>query len=253
MIVLNVVIPAFLALLGGILATKALPDDKRRERSRWIALFVVLVLIAIILAFIQQVKVTREKQEAEAKAASNEKALFGENKFTQGQLDSINKVLSSLVSGTTHDSTFTKDVIKALASTSKIASASAEHAFSNSQLRDSAIDLARRLRALQTSFDDASEKIMMERPGKLTTRDEWAKFNAARDEKETLLRGKFEEDFVPLRAEAINMRSQLLNRLPAQEENADVNRMLKYGALAGPHPLYELATYYEKLARLLAQ
>lgn len=92
-ILLNVVIPSVLAVAGGILAVKALSNDKRVERARWITLFVGLAIAAIVLAFIQQVRLTTQQAIVDQKAAANELRASNDNRYIQGRLDSIVQVM----------------------------------------------------------------------------------------------------------------------------------------------------------------
>jgi hypothetical protein len=55
----------------------------------------------------------------------------------------------------------------------------------------------------------------------------------------------------PIRKEAIALRRQILNRVPQQPENTDVTVVLDDNSLAGPHPLYGVADYFEGLAQTL--
>ena len=102
---LNVVIPSLLAVAGGVLAIRAFRDAKSTERWAWLGVFVFLFLVAVVLAFAQQVLFTEEQKRSDDKAAQIEarrsdeaKYTQGQLSFTQGQLESINKVLSTVVS-----------------------------------------------------------------------------------------------------------------------------------------------------------
>jgi hypothetical protein len=75
------------------LAVKALSNDKRVERARWITLFVWLAIAAIVLAFIQQVRLTTQQAIVDQKAAANELRASNDNRYIQGRLDSIVQVM----------------------------------------------------------------------------------------------------------------------------------------------------------------
>ena len=119
-ILLNVAIPSALALAGGILAAKALPDPKRTERALWASLFIGLALMAIVLAFIQQVRLTNQQQKADAVAAQRDGELRGENKYTQGQLDTLTKVLVSASSSFSSSSDYKATIGALLAATGRV-------------------------------------------------------------------------------------------------------------------------------------
>jgi energy-coupling factor transporter transmembrane protein EcfT len=122
-ILLNVAIPSLLALAGGILAIRAFREAKSPERWAWIGVFFGLALVAIVLAFVQQVRFTSQQKEMDAKEASAELRSTNDNKYMQGQLDSINKVLTTVVSKP-GDSGLIKDLLKSLASQASDASRS---------------------------------------------------------------------------------------------------------------------------------
>ncbi len=87
-ILLNVVIPCALALAGGILAARSLSDDKRVERSRWMALLYALPALAIVLAFVQQVRISSRDEGAKPEQQAKDIKTEGDVKYTQGELDS---------------------------------------------------------------------------------------------------------------------------------------------------------------------
>ena len=68
---------------------KALPNAKLVERSWWIAGFIFLFLIGLVLSIVQQVRITSAQQGADAVAHAKDIQNEGATKFTQGQLDSI--------------------------------------------------------------------------------------------------------------------------------------------------------------------
>lgn len=255
-ILLAVVIPFALAVAGGILAIKALPPEAQVRRNWWISLFVALTLIGIVLAFAQQVLLTKEQKEADEKGNAREVRMISDTKFTQGQLDSINKVLTAVISKS-GDSGLVKEVLKALAGQAAQAGNSGQQSYSNSQLRDAALDLARRLREFQLRFSVASQDLLESYRKKAMAavqnkdKEESSRlFNEHRAAIDALDNSE-KADFVPLRAESLNMRSQLLNRLPPQPEDRIVKGVLDDEFLGGAEPLYKVSSYFERLARLL--
>jgi hypothetical protein len=260
-VLLSVAIPFVLAVMGGILAVRSLPAEKfRYERWWWVASFICIALLGIVLAFVQQLILTKEQKETEQKASEAEFRLRSEGRYTQGQLDTMTKVLTALASKPT-DPSISKSLIQALAMSTQTSTASLPKTFSNQQLWDAAIDLSRRLRVFEIQMSEAErqsrdrfDKAVAELPGKLfqdkdqtaiqlawnTMTSESAKASAART-----------AAFGSLRSEAMNMRTQLLNRLPPQPENPTVRMVLDSDVIAGPHPISMLADYIESKARLL--
>jgi hypothetical protein len=93
---LAVVVPGLMALVGGILAARALPTEPGRKSPEmwyWICGFVFLFLVSIVLAFVQQVRSTAQEHLAEQKAAQAELRSTSEAKYMQGQLDTTNRIL----------------------------------------------------------------------------------------------------------------------------------------------------------------
>jgi hypothetical protein len=98
-ILIAVVVPGLMAVIGGILAAKALPTEpgkKNREMWYWISGFVVLFLVSVLLAFVQQIRSTTQQLAAEQKAAQAELKSGGDIKYMQGQLDTMNRVLATV-------------------------------------------------------------------------------------------------------------------------------------------------------------
>jgi zinc transporter ZupT len=83
-ILLNVAIPSLLAVAGGALAIRALTDSKRWERPIWISVFIGLAAGAVVLAFVQQVRLTAQQKQSDDKSAANELRMSNDNKYMQG-------------------------------------------------------------------------------------------------------------------------------------------------------------------------
>ncbi len=158
-ILLNVAIPSALALAGGILAANALSEEKGVQRAWWSALFIGLALMAIVLAFIQQVRFTTQQQKSDYISQQRDSELKGENKYTQGQLDTLTKVLTSMNSSLTGDSGY-KTMVSALLSAARSNSTSrpigveppAIQRMSNDQLRSKVIEFANALRKESSDY-----------------------------------------------------------------------------------------------------
>lgn len=253
-ILLNVFIPSLLTLAGGILAIRSFRDVRSIERWVWISVFVFLFLVAVVLGFVQQVMLTSQQKKSDDKAAASELRSNGEIRYMQGQLDSINKVLTTTVSKS-GDSGLAKDLLKALASQAS----DAAKPYSNSQLRDAALDLARRLREFQFRFATDEAKMyqtyfpQIAAANKNKDTEAADKIQGQLVSAEVALHNREQMEFGSLRAEAMNMRTQLLNRLPPQPDNMMVQLVLDRGVLAGASPIYEVASYIEQLARLLPE
>jgi len=141
-ILLNVCIPCLLAVCGGVLAVRALPVSKARERFVWIAVFVGIAVLGIVLAFFQQVRITMQQQMEDRRTAARELQTQSASTYTQGQLDSINKILSVFVANSSGSPLGDRKVLEALLS----ASASAkEHAQSSSAQNQASAPLRERL------------------------------------------------------------------------------------------------------------
>jgi hypothetical protein len=95
-ILIAVVVPGLMAVLGGILAAKALPTEPGKKNGQmwfYVLVFVFLFLISVGLAFVQQIRSTAQQRAADEKAARAELKSTGDIKFVQGQLDTMNRVL----------------------------------------------------------------------------------------------------------------------------------------------------------------
>lgn len=120
-LLLNIIIPSLLAVAGGVLAIRTFRDAKSAERWAWIGVFLFLFVIAVVLGFIQQIRQTSQQEEVDEKTAAAELRNEGNVKYMQGQLDSINKVLTTVVSQG-GDSGLAKTLLKALAAQASAAS-----------------------------------------------------------------------------------------------------------------------------------
>jgi hypothetical protein len=98
-ILLAVVVHGLMAVIGGILAAKALPTEpgkKNRETWYWISGFVFRFLVSVGLAFVQQIRSTKQQITTDEKATQAELKSNGEIKYMQGQLDTMNRVLGTV-------------------------------------------------------------------------------------------------------------------------------------------------------------
>jgi hypothetical protein len=235
---LNIVIPSLLAVAGAALAIRAFKDANSRERWTWIAVFAVLFVLAVGLGLVQQVRLTAQQRASDEKNAASELRLSNENKYTQGQLDSINKVLTTvataMVSNGGSSPALLKELLKALASQAGDAS---KKIYSNTQLKEAAFVVARKLRGLHQGFADSINSIPT---------------SPSRDSEIAIQLGKHKAEVVQLLPEVRHIRTLILSRIPAQSENAAITRVIDAEKLSnsGKEPV-EIADYLEGLARLL--
>jgi hypothetical protein len=155
-IAIGVVIPFALALAGGALAIKALPNSEFNERITWIGIFVFLCLVGVGLSFYQQIRFTKAQTIADQTVQREKLQQEGEVKYTQGELDSINKVLGQVVSaGNSGTQTIAKALLQgalsATSSGSKGVEPPAIEKMTNQQLRTKVIGFVNALRAVCTN------------------------------------------------------------------------------------------------------
>jgi hypothetical protein len=146
-IFLSVCVPGLMALIGGILAARALPskDDKRNpELYLWASGFLLLFVVSLILAFIQQVRITTQQAESVKEVHEKELKSNGDIKYMQGELDSIGNVLK--VSGQGDPATVASILKSITVSTTRGVEAPAIERMTNQQLRAKVIEFARALR-----------------------------------------------------------------------------------------------------------
>lgn len=148
---LTVAIPILLAVAGGILAIRALPSDtQHRERFGWIVVFIFLGVVGLVLGFVQQVRTTTQEHALEEKAQERDIRQEGDVKYTQGELDSVNKVLGQIyAAGASGTQTISKALLQgALAATSRNNGVEppAIERMTNRQLREKVINFVNYLR-----------------------------------------------------------------------------------------------------------
>jgi len=117
---------------------------------------------------------------------------------------------------------------------------SPKSADANQLLRDTTLDLVRKLRELQLWWDTENERI-----GFGGDNEQFRQFMRRNVGKQV------DSKFQPLRAQAKELKNELLKKLPSQEPNETVNMLLDTGVPAGVKPLYEIADYFDQLARML--
>lgn len=166
-LLLSVAIPTLLALGGGLLAVIALGKDKTGRKTFWITYFIVLTLVAIGLAFVQQVRLTEGQKIVAKEDNAKQLRIESEQRYTQGQLDSINRVLTSVVSSPNLPSTYASTLSGLLSATKQASNSSARPlnptslaGISNEELFAQATSVAAHLSAIgahyRTAIEDAS-------------------------------------------------------------------------------------------------
>ena len=280
-IVLNVAIPSILAILGGILAVRSLPVGAvKYERWLWVSAFLGLALIAIVLSFVQQVRTTTQQREADEKSARTVNDLRSDGKYTQGQLDSINKVLTAIVANPQANSSGTQKALEALLFTTMSAQTKSQQEIdsqikaqyvSNAELSKRGIDFANRLRKFHSDWQQKEMATwnLATRGTPGMTPEQRAEYARNYDQIYAQRDLEYKTVFV---GEAIYLRDELISRLKAkgeQDVNPTPDPVIKQfaptmpdtnstsvaialsGSLAGGADS-ALADYIEKLSRKLA-
>jgi hypothetical protein len=155
-----------MALIGGILAARALPskDDKRNpELYFWASGFLVLFIVSLVLAFCQQVRITAQQAVSVKDAHEKELNSEGNIKYMQGELDSIGKVLT--VSGQGDPATVASILKSITVPTSRGVEAPAIERMTNQQLRKKVTDFANALRKECANYTAQVESQALSRRG----------------------------------------------------------------------------------------
>jgi hypothetical protein len=239
------IVPLVLAAYGGHLAADTFANDKKRCRRTKLK-FWGLCFIGIFLAFYQQYR----QVKAGAKQDAINSAQATQIKELPAQISKIvaaqySPLIDRLVPAAP---VLPRSVLPKVTPSSPVVS--------NEQLREAAFTLARNLRELQSQFSNDLESILGTKVTKGT--QDGQKYQIDQNlwnERNKRIQGRyiqFQSDFGTYRAQAINIRDSILNRLPPQPEPpTQVKTTLDYGSIAGAEPLYALADYIEGLARQL--
>lgn len=258
-ILLNAAIPSILAILGGILAVRALPAEKfHHERWFWISAFIGLALVAVALTSVQQVILTTQQSEAERRSNEKENSLRLDNRYTQGQLDTMTKVLTSLASKT-ESGGITKDVLGALAMAARASSPAPVEplgkpgfrGLTNRELRDRALALVSNVRSIEQQYEKETASWI----------EMWSANTGKFDATKAILDADAREKarWEPFRVESRMLLEEMLYRLPvdvlpkAQMERETTDMVIEQDMLAGSYPLRDVSDYLERLALLLPQ
>lgn len=165
-ILIAVGVPGLMALCGGILAARALPREGDRVNPEvwiWSAGFLCLFLVSLILAVVQQVRITTAQQAQEQVAHQKELQDTGTMKFMAGQLDSISKALGSPAFAS--DPKAIVGILKSMTTTAHTPDLSlpAIQTWSNKKLRDEIISVANDMRQAASTYETQSSQMTNQR------------------------------------------------------------------------------------------
>jgi hypothetical protein len=266
---LAIAIPFLLAGAGGFLATRTLPKHtKRQEFWCWIGVFSGLLIVGIVLGVIQQVRLATQQHEAEKTVAAEKLRNEGNVKYTQGQLDSINKVLVSVVnSGGTNGLTASllKGALKASEGSSHGAGVEppAIQRMTNAQLRQRVIDFAnemRRYKADQDRSQDSAIESEQQKNAKLRASGaSEAQIKQDWDQSRQQDMRRYSEQSLYIQTEFVGRANEFkdeLDRRSGPQPMTDMETHLSfwYGGGIGNFSsmnLQVMADYFERMARLL--
>jgi hypothetical protein len=256
-ILLTVLLPGLMALFGGILAARSLPSEpgkRNPEKWGWIAIFMFLFLVSVVLAFVQQVRATHAQQVSDDKAHQLEVKNTGDVKYMQGQLDSINKVLGTLSANS--DPKQTASILRGLMPI-MASGKSALEKISDKQLQIKVLEFVRQMREFGNKFNQQEAQqtqqqmaAMMAIPSSDATRksDEWTKQNQITSRMYDQFQFDFKDQFLGV---ALSYRDELLRRLGPQPPETGIDRPMALEGWIAPLSVDATATYLEKLARKL--
>jgi hypothetical protein len=260
-ILLAVVIPGFMALAGGILAAKALPTvaGKRNvEKWYWSSVFILLFVVGVVLAFVQQVRDTSRRENEQQNVRVEELRTHGDLKYLQGQLDTQNSLLAKLASS--GDPTTGKAIVAALASV--VGARTEAEKSTNKQLCEKAHALAAKIWEFQTSYQEEERNVYLhahDDPKNRALDPDAA--NALRmrvTQQENEMRKKHEEDFrAQFFVDAKYLRDSMFERLSESQRvslrtnNAQFDMNLNVGTLNGAANEYGIANYLEEITKVV--
>jgi hypothetical protein len=234
--VLTVIIPVIMAAMGGFLAAKVLPVKEKSsiERWAWMGAFVFLAVIAIVLSFYQQVRVTNKEELASNERHKYELASNGEIKFLQGQQDTTNNLLGKLIQSNSLPQA-TIEILRGLRRPEPTQAVKDKteypHYLTNRQLREDAERLVASLRDLLNRANYQEQKFAQEynsvmaatigkNPKEWTDLEKQQRRNSLEGQGQrmlTLNQTAIQEYNTRFRADAVLIRNEILARLPREE------------------------------------
>lgn len=226
---------------------------------RWGAVAVFSILgIAIIIMVVVRARIARNDQEAANKRQERLQESLDETRLDSAKSTSfLSGQVTTLTDLIAHPPP--NEDLRRIAEEIRQAGAGSPQ-LSNAEWRDAALALADRLRKFQlktTGESDRSSWSCYERgieAFRKGDKDGARKVTSDYMLEHQNLHSRRTNEFGPLRVESLQMRTQLLARLPPQPDDVlsrDAGMVLDSGFLAGPSPVSGLADYIERLARLL--
>jgi hypothetical protein len=200
------------------------------------------------------------EQRSQAEHAQEQLRNEGNLKYMQGQLDSMNRTLASVLQNSTPDKTvaIVRSIVAANSPPKPPTPTKTEYgALTNTELQNAAIKLANDLRELEgqeRAEQYQTGNARMDAIRQASTEDEkskvWNQYNNLDSQRDLTYQTRFRQQF---QGSAQAMVDELLRRLPEQSRIKPQYPLpaLEYGALAGAEPMGEVASYIEKLARTL--
>ena len=257
-ILLAVVIPGVMAVLGGVLGARSLPGEPEKRRKKivlWSVIFGALFIFSVLLAGYQQVRATSQQRETEQKAAQEKLLSEGEVKYTQGQLDSINKILASVVQqggaeSRSLEAALVKGALGASVISRPVNQVPAIKQLSNDDLQKRAISMANSIREI-----DREERNSVPIPLSPNPSNQGSFFAAAQT-----AHIRANDQWGAIHVQCGVLVQEMLTRIPAgslastavqQQQQYQIDLTIETGRADGANPLTMVADYVERLARAL--
>jgi len=247
------VLAVFLAAFGGIVSALTL----ERKLFKWgaITVFSVLGLASVVLVIVQSQRTEKEQDQARSRQEKIQLTLEQtrlDNTKSIGFLTGQVSTLTDLIAHP-HPNEDLRNITKLILGAS---SANQTAPTTNAQLRNSALDLVRQLRAFQQQISGettrAVESYAERARNTVKDQDQMIKLFDQHGIEMGDLVTRQRNEFGPLRVDAQNVVASLLNKLPQQPQPQNrIRILLEYGVIAGVYPITELADYIERLARML--
>ena len=253
---LTIAIPFLLAAAGGALATRTLPTEtKKGELIGWISAFAGLLVVGVILGVWQQVRITSQQKIDHDLAEADRLRSEGNNKYTQGQLDSINKTLASVINSSGSQG-LTGDLLKGLLQASR---GRQEEQITDAQLCKRTKELAQKIRTFENEFtarssfgsEFAPQDSSPEARKQFYDQQAQKMMQGYRDH-EAQFQGQFISD-------AKYDHDKIIDRIPAATRdslvfhNQQAEETLVLGRSVGAQDENALATYLDELAKSLCK
>jgi hypothetical protein len=233
------------------------PGDHKWLKWRYRVTFIALGIIFIGFSLWQNDRTEWEKKREADNRTQEQLTNEGNQRYMQGRLDSMSKMLGTLV--TNSDPKQLANALRALVVASILKRTPTQSNLSNAQVKDAAHALTQKLRQLQQQMSQESEALysnldnLAQAP--ITTPDiESSMMSVAGEGRRKLAEfsAKNETRFGQVREDCINMVGLLQDRTPQPlpMPNETVSKAL-FGSLTGSNPVGEVADYIDQLANLV--